>query len=383
MGLMSSSSREESSMSAPHRGWWLALGAAFCALFHMCSAAGGITDDEKLLFSDGQWHRNQRKSIPLETSCYYTTQSALPHGCQYRAAQASTYKSDSQRVMEKQALLDLFYALNGEEWRTLDNWHEDLDPCWDFWYGVTCDEHGYVIKLELADNRLEGFLPVSLGNLISLLKIDLSSTQPDYHQHENLNVNRIEGRMPSLARMTRLEEIEVSGNLITQLPQDLYTNAKTLRSLCASNNKLRKLPDNLEEFKVLHTLELDNNMIADDFPEAFGSLSNARIVHLQYNKLKGQINEAIIGMNRVRVFDVAHNPALGGQLPEQIIVQWAETDYLSILNTSISGYISSLCLDVPFCWKFMYDTHKDLTWATVQDVPDIVTMTIDLAKSGR
>ena len=96
--------------------------------------------------------------------------------------------------------------------------------------------------------------------------------------------------------------------------------------------------------------------------------------------------------------------------------------YLSILNTSISGYISSLCeipqrlehqlihrmtecfpclrgLDVPFCWKYMYDTHKDfgiltaqasaqrlavmclqdLTWATVADIPDIVGMQLGCA----
>ena len=37
---------------------------------------------------------------------------------------------------------------------------------------------------------------------------------------------------------------------------------------------------------------------------------------------------------------------------------------------------------MPFCWKFMYDTHKDLTWASVSDVPDIVGMTIDLAQTN-
>lgn len=30
----------------------------------------------------------------------------------------------------------------------------------------------------------------------------------------------------------------------------------------------------------------------------------------------------------------------------------------------------------------MYDTHKDLTWATVSDVPDIVGMTVDLAQTN-
>lgn len=60
---------------------------------------------------------------------------------------------------------------------------EESDPCWDYWYGVTCNEHGYVIKLELADNRVRGVLPPTLGSLTSLIKLDLSSTEPQYHLH--------------------------------------------------------------------------------------------------------------------------------------------------------------------------------------------------------
>lgn len=346
-------------------------------------AVGGITDDEKLLASTGQWHRNQRKTIALETSCYYTTHKDLPYGCQYAEAFKPGYLSDQQRQLEKFALLSLYQTCGGENWRSSENWQADLDPCWDYWYGVTCNEHGNVIRLELADNRLTNELPPSISYLTSLLKLDLSSTQSSYHKHENLEKNSISGFVPSLSHWSRIEEIELSGNQISKLPPDLYLNSRTLRSLSASHNLLVDLPPNLKLFTQLHTLELDNNEIDDDFPEDFGSLTNARIVHLQYNKLTGEINEAIIGMNKVRVFDISHNPKLGGVLPEQIIVEWAEQDYLSMLNTSLTGYISSLCLDVPFCWKFMYDTHKDLTWATAADVPDIVSMTIELAKSGR
>ena len=75
-------------------------------------------------------------------------------------------------------------------------------------------------------------------------------------------------------------------------------------------------------------------------------------------------------VRRAEVFDVSHNPELGGVIPEQIIVDWAEpwwrgicrpyprhsrstvsrsphkceeVDYLAVLNTTIAGYISSLC----------------------------------------
>jgi len=344
--------------------------------------AGGITQDEQLLISDGSWHRDQRKSITLETSCYYTTMEGMPYGCQYNRAYYPSYQNDYQRRAEKTALMEFYNSCGGDFWRTRDNWNGELDPCWDYWYGVTCNEHGYVIKLELSDNRVRGPLPSALGALTSLIKLDLSSTEPEYHMHPNDEVNRVEGSMPSLAMCFQLEEIEVSGNLILKLPDDLYLNADTLRSLSASRNQLRNMPNYLRRFQVLHTLELDNNMIEDEFPADFGQLPNIRYVHLQYNRLKGRLTQDIVPMTKIQVFDISHNPELAGVIPEQVIVDWAEMSYLSILNTSISGYISSLCLDVPFCWKFMYDTHKDLTWATVSDVPDIVGMTVDLAQTN-
>ncbi|CAJ1346286.1 unnamed protein product [Effrenium voratum] len=359
---------------------WL-LGVILASLLRGPLAAGGITEDERLLVSDGAWHRNQRKSVSIESSCYYTTMEAMPYGCQYARAHFPSYQNEYQRKSEKAALMEFYNLCGGDFWRSRDNWNQDLDPCWDYWYGVTCNEHGYVIKLELSDNRVRGMLPSTMGALTSLIKLDLSSTESDYHLHPNEEMNRVEGVMPSLAMCFQLEEIEVSGNLILRLPDDLYLNADTLRSLSASRNLLKNLPIYLSRYQLLHTLELDNNRIEDEFPAEFGRLQNIRFVHLQYNRLIGSITRDIVPMNKIRVFDVSHNPGLSGVIPEQIIVDWAYVDYLAILNTSIAGYISSLCLDVPFCWKFMYDTHKDLTWATVSDVPDIVGMTVELAQT--
>lgn len=171
----------------------------------------------------------------------------------------------------------------------------------------------------------------------------------------------------------------MSGNGFQELPSDLYLNANTLRLLSASRNQLTTLPRFLSRFSNLHTLELGNNQINVPFPSDFGSLTSIRYVHLEYNLISGTIPVEVTGMDRILVFDVAHNENLAGELPEEIIVQWREAEYISILNTSIVGYISSLCLDVPFCFRYMYDTHSDLTWAEAFDVPDIVNRTIELA----
>merc|ERR1719163_2758271 len=107
-----------------------------------------------------------------------------------------------------------------------------------------------------------------------------------------------------------------------------------------------------------------------------------RYVHLDTNLLAGVMPTTISNLKLIRTFDVSHNPGLYKHIPEDVIVHWAEVEYIGILNTSITGYMASLCLDVPFCWKYMFDTHKDLTWASAADVPDIVNLTVELAKTN-
>lgn len=369
---------------------WVAIVTA-ALLPHIATGSGGIMDDERLLVGlsrhpdihAGVWHRGQRKRVTFETSCYYTHEPELKYGCQPAMKNTDDWAQDPQRREEKMVLMDLFRVTTGRDWRVKDNWEDLGDPCWDYWYGITCDEHGYVIAIELSDNHLVGWLPTNLGQLTSLLKLDISSTKPSYHAHTNIYANDISGPLPSLAAALRLEEIEISGNRINALPPDLWENGISLRVLSASHNLLTALPNALRRFTSLHTLELTNNNIRSTFPEDFGYLTNARFVSLQYNQIQGAIPSNIVDMNRIRILDISHNVAISGELPLEIITLWPEVDYVAVLNTSIGGYVASLCLDVPFCWRFMYDTHGDMTWASAADVPDIVEQTLALAQGGR
>merc|ERR1719382_1137348 len=148
-----------------HGGLARLLPVAIVALAALClqraAGGGGITDDERLLFSDGAWHRGQRKRVPFETSCYYTHERELPQGCQYSASRSESWRNHGQRAEERSVLLALYFNTGGTAglWRADDNWGAETDPCWDQWYGVTCDEHGRIIHLDLSDNGLVGELP--------------------------------------------------------------------------------------------------------------------------------------------------------------------------------------------------------------------------------
>jgi hypothetical protein len=44
------------------------------------------------------------------------------------------------------ALVDLFDATNGPQWKNSQNWLQG-DPCTNMWHGVTCDDNQNVIVL--------------------------------------------------------------------------------------------------------------------------------------------------------------------------------------------------------------------------------------------
>ena len=73
---------------------------------------------------------------------------------------------------ERGALIALYEATDGANWKRSDNWLSDA-PLSD-WYGVTTDASGRVTELRLRNNGLSGPLPdlSLLSNLTSLVLID-------------------------------------------------------------------------------------------------------------------------------------------------------------------------------------------------------------------
>jgi thiol-disulfide isomerase/thioredoxin len=78
--------------------------------------------------------------------------------------------SDKQR----QALVDLYNATDGEHWYSNTNWCTDkpLEE-WARWW--VCDWNGNILKWNLSDNNLTGTLPESFSDLMSYVAINVSA----------------------------------------------------------------------------------------------------------------------------------------------------------------------------------------------------------------
>ena len=94
---------------------------------------------------------------------------------------------------DREALVALYNATNGENWRNNDNWLSDA-PIGE-WYGVNTDGDGRVIALVLYDNELSGEIPAELGSLSNLIRLWLD--------HNNLS-GEIPPELGSLSNLIRL-----------------------------------------------------------------------------------------------------------------------------------------------------------------------------------
>ncbi|KAM6976925.1 LOW QUALITY PROTEIN: leucine-rich repeat-containing protein 39 [Aplochiton taeniatus] len=158
-------------------------------------------------------------------------------------------------------------------------------------------------KLELSMNRNLNDLPRQLSNLKRLYHLDLSMNQfteiPD-----------------SVLSLPALEWLDMSGNLLQHLPEDIHRWVKPLsftlncfiiksniyinksnhtvlhgsvrmekvHALWLQRNALERLPENISQMNSLNTLVLSNNRL-QDIPSRMEDMRNLRFVNFRDNPL--------------------------------------------------------------------------------------------------
>ncbi|MFC7357455.1 leucine-rich repeat domain-containing protein [Jejudonia soesokkakensis] len=168
---------------------------------------------------------------------------------------------------EKQALVDLYIATNGENWT--NTW--DLNEAVSTWHGVTVT-NDKVTGISLLFNNMHGELPVSLGSLTHLTKLELS-------------FNQLSGQIPaSLGNITGLKILAFNGNNLEGF-----------------------IPESLGNIATLEELHLSSNQLTGVIPQTIGNLTNLTVLNVFDNNLKGAIPANLVFNQNLKQLIIAEN----------------------------------------------------------------------------
>ncbi|TVU33417.1 hypothetical protein EJB05_25234 [Eragrostis curvula] len=241
---------------------------------------------------------------------------------------------------EKISLLKFLEGLShGSGLTTL--WQNETNCC--MWEGITCDTDGLVTETSLASMGLEGSISPSLGNLTSLLSLNLSH-------------NSLSGQIPAELLLHRsIVALDVSFNNLhgdlhklpsilgrdmeRDIPDDLY-NATSLEHLSFPNNQLHGTlsPENIVKLSNLVTINLANNELSGKIPDSIGQLKRLEELHLKYNSMFGELPSNLSKCSNLKTTILGSN-IFHGQLKKFNFSTLSKLEILDIMSNKFTGIV--------------------------------------------
>ena len=167
---------------------------------------------------------------------------------------------EQDEMTERDVLIVLYDATNGDAWTNNANWCTDADLS--EWYGIYTDYNGKVSSINLSSNNLTGTIPDEIGNLEALWTL-------------NVPYNQLTGEIPaSIGKLTNLWSLYLYRNQLTgSIPPELG-NMKQLVYCYLNDNQLTgTVPETLGNLTELEYMDFGGNMLSGDLPQAVTSSS--------------------------------------------------------------------------------------------------------------
>ena len=247
------------------------------------------------------------------------------------------------RSPDRKALIALYNATDGPNWRMQANWLTDA-PLGD-WHGVTTDRNGrviaYVSKPGFVCNNLTGPIPPEIGDLDMLQYLDLNcgylngKIPPELGKLKNLRYlslggNELSGPIPAeLGNLTNLEVFYLYYNrtLSGSIPPELGSLAQLDTLVLAGNDLSGQIPPELGNLSNLTELSIWENNLSGPIPPELGNLKNLKKLGLSDNELTGQIPPELGDLVKLDAMFLGSNH-LTGQIPPEV----SNIDVLRILS---------------------------------------------------
>ena len=249
------------------------------------------------------------------------------------------------RIRTRYALACLFYATNAVRspytdyeigvnievtpWLDATNWWTD-DEC--TWFGITCNNEGLVVKIDLHENFLTGNFPAEIVLLKDSLKhLDL----------ENNLVYSVDDELDWLGKMTRLETLNIAQTPFEYngIPPSIgrLTNLVHLDiSYTLFFGPLR--PEVFENLNQLQYLYMGGNSYNSSIPSTVSEMENLLYLYVEYSDIEGDLSFLKTGMSKIFEFWADRNPKLTGAIPSEI-GELITLESLSLSNCGLTGPI--------------------------------------------
>ena len=232
---------------------------------------------------------------------------------------------------DREILVTFYNALDGPNWEDSGNWLTDA-PLGE-WYGVTIDDNGRVIWLQMGGSgsrqELSGEIPVELIDLGALEILGLD----DYS-------GGLRGEIPpEFGNFPNLEYLSLGGDGLTgEIPPELG-NLASLQHLWLRGEGLSGgIPPELGNLKQLYELRIRSTQLGGAIPPELGNINLAEL-HLSNNELSGEIPPWLGKHSDLLGLSLGGNQLSGG-----IPAEWGNFYRLESLDLSgnqLSGAIPS------------------------------------------
>lgn len=212
-----------------------------------------------------------------------------------------------------------------------------------------------LLFLDLSHNELIGFVPRTVRGLRHLQGLLLHSneirgTLDVFCGLQSLDLvrlsqNQFYGPIPEcLGNVTSLSEIHLASNKLDfRIPAILW-NMKSLQVLDLSSNLLSgSIPSEIGKLEAVYFLDLSVNQLSGIIPSTIGNLQNLVYLSLANNTLEGCIPELIGNIISLETLNLSHNN-LSCVIPKSL----EALRYLKNFNVSFNGLSGEISHEGPF-----------------------------------
>ncbi|CAL4889962.1 unnamed protein product [Urochloa decumbens] len=256
---------------------------------------------------------------------------------------------------ESNSLLHFLAGLSQDGGLT-KSWQNGTDCC--TWEGISCSRDRMVTDVFLASKSLQGFISPFLGNLTSLLQLNLSYNllscslplelvssssiiilDVSFNQLNGGLYNKISGSIPpgfgNCSKLTSFSAGE--NNLSGTLPDDLL-NITSLEHLSFPNNQLEGSLSNISKLKNLVTLNLEGNGFVGNIPSSIGELKRLERIHLDSNNMSGEVPLTLSNCTNLITIDLKRNN-FSGELTKVNFSNLHSLNTLDLMGNNFNGPI--------------------------------------------